>query len=250
VLGRAVAHTAFAGLVLTALVLRGLDDHLSAIVVGGAALFFLSRVSHALLLWVAATRPRCLPRWRRLNGLRAHAPAFAVVLREAAGAPRRLVRIAAWALAIDLLRIGWLWVALHAAGARTSVDLTVETYGVVALLGTISILPAGLGTMDAGLVATLQHSGVAVAAAVAGVVLFRVAELWVPIAAGARPALAAARTALGRDAPSPARGRRGRDPQPGGVMGGSSAAATVPGMARERFTRVDPAVPRLGAYGA
>ena len=192
VLGREVQHVAFAGLVLTALVLRGVDGHLSAIVVGGAALFFLSRVVHVVLLWLAATRPQSLPRWRRLNPIRALAPAFAVALRQAAGDPRRLLRIAAWAIAADMLRIGWLWVALHAVGARTSVDVTVEVYGVVALLGTISVLPAGLGAVDAGLVATLQHSGVTLAAAVAGVLLFRVAELWVPLAAGARPALVAA----------------------------------------------------------
>jgi hypothetical protein len=63
----------------------------------------------------------------------------------------------------------------------------------VALLGTISILPAGLGAVDAGLVVTLQHSGVTLTAAIAGVLLYRVAELWVPLAAGARPALVAAR---------------------------------------------------------
>jgi hypothetical protein len=259
VLGRAVAHVAFAGLVLTALILRGLDDHLSAIIVGGAALFFVSRVVHVLLLWWAATHPESLPPWRRLNALRAHAPAFGVVLHQAAGEPRRLLRIAAWAIAADSLRVAWLWVALHAAGARTSVDLTVETYGVVALLGTISILPAGLGTVDAGLVATLHHAGVAVSAAVAGVVLFRVAELWVPLVAGARPALGAARIALARHRLSPPRGRRRRAaargparprPQPGAVMGRSSTAAIVPGMPRERFSGADPHAPRLGAYAA
>lgn len=44
-------------------------------------------------------------------------------------------RIAAWAIAVDTLRLGWLWVALHAVGAYASVDVTVEAYGVVAPLG-------------------------------------------------------------------------------------------------------------------
>ena len=193
VLGREVAHVAFAGMVLAALVLVGVDGHLSGLIVGGAALFFLSRAAHVALLCLAATRPQALPRWRRLDRLRIHAPAFAGALRRAAAHPRPLMRIAAWAVANDALRIGWLWVALHAVGAHTSLDVAVETYGLVALLAMISILPAGLGAVDAGLVATLHHSGLVMATAVAGVLLFRVAELWVPLAAGARPAFAAAR---------------------------------------------------------
>jgi uncharacterized membrane protein YbhN (UPF0104 family) len=192
VLGREVAHVVFAGMVLAALVLVGVDGHLSWLIVGGAALFFLSRAAHVALLCFAATHPQALPRWRRLDGLRAHAPAFAGALRSAAAHPRPLLWIALWAIANDALRIGWLWVALHAVGAHTTLDVAVETYGVVALLAMISILPAGLGAVDAGLVATLHHSGLVMATAVAGVLLFRVADLWVPLAAGARPAFAAA----------------------------------------------------------
>jgi uncharacterized membrane protein YbhN (UPF0104 family) len=214
VLGREVEHVAFAGLVIVALVLRGLDGHLSPIILGGAAAFLVSRVAHVALLCVAATRPQSLPRWRRLDRLRTHAPAFARVLRQAAGDPRRLVPIAAWALAVDTLRIGWLWVALQAVGAHTTVDRTVEAYGVVALLGTISILPAGLGAVDAGLAVTLHHSGVTLTAAMAGVLLYRVAELWVPLAAGVRPALTAVR--------------------------GPRRAARGPGARRARGARMDP----------
>jgi len=204
VLGREIAHVAFAGLVLSALVLAGVDGHLSAVLVVGGALFLLSRVLHVLLLCLAATHPEWLPRWRRLDRLRAHAPTFAAALRTAARHRRCIVRVAAWAAAVDVLRVGWLWVALRAVGAHTSVDLTVESYGMVSLLGPVSLLPAGLGTVDAGLVATLHHAGLAMAVAVAGVLLFRVADLWVPLAAGARPALAAARSAQGPPAAPPA----------------------------------------------
>ena len=193
VLGREVAHVAFAALVLIALVLTGVDGRLSAMLVGGAVLFFVSRVAHIILLWFAATHPASLPRWRRLDGLRAHAPTFAAALRAAARHPGRLLRIAVWAAALDVLRIGWLFAALHAVGAGTTLDATVESYGIVALLGTVSLLPAGLGAVDAGLVATLHHSGVTMAVAAAGVLLFRVADLWLPLAAGAVPALAATR---------------------------------------------------------
>jgi len=193
VLGREVAHVAFAALVLVALVLTGIDGRLSAMLVGGAVLFFVSRVAHIVLLWFAATHPGSLPRWHRLDGLRAHAPAFAGALQAAARHPGRLLRIAVWAAALDGLRVGWLFVALHAVGAGTTLDVTVESYAVVALLGTVSILPAGLGAVDAGLVATLHHSGLTMAVAAAGVLLFRVADLWLPLAAGAVPALAATR---------------------------------------------------------
>ena len=116
-LGREVAHVAFAAFVLIALVLTGVEGRLSAMLVGGAALFFVSRVAHIVLLWFAATHPGSLPRWRRLDGLRAHAPTFGAALRAAARHPGLLLRIAAWAAALDVLRVGWLFVALHAVGA-------------------------------------------------------------------------------------------------------------------------------------
>jgi uncharacterized membrane protein YbhN (UPF0104 family) len=193
VLGRQVAHIAFAVLILAALVLTSVDGRLSTWLAGGAAIFFVSRVAHIALLWFATTRPQSLPRWRRLDRVRAHAPEIAALLRDAA-APRKLLRIAAWAIALDVLRVGWLWVALRAVGASPSVDLAVESYGTVALLAMVSVLPAGLGAVDAGLAATLHHTGMTTATAVAGVLLFRVADLWVPLAAGARPALSAMRS--------------------------------------------------------
>ena len=113
-------------------------------------MFFVVRAGHVALLWFAATHPESLPRWRRLDRLRAHAPEFAAILRGAAAHPRKLVRIASWAIALDVLRVGWLWVALHAVGASPSVDVAVETYGTIALLAMISVLPAGLGAVDAG----------------------------------------------------------------------------------------------------
>jgi len=202
-LGRAVAHLSFAVVVTVALVLVAVEGHVSRLVVAGGVLFLASCVAHVAALWIAACHPRHLPRWRRLDPLRAHAPAFAVALRGAATHPRPLLRIAGWALVLDVVRIAWLWVALHAVGAPTSPDTAFESYGVVALLGTVSVLPAGLGAIDAGLVATLHHSGTAIAAAVAAVLLFRVAELWVPLFAGARPALAALRLRLAA-VPAPA----------------------------------------------
>jgi uncharacterized membrane protein YbhN (UPF0104 family) len=195
VLGRQVAHIAFAVLVLAALVLTSVDGRLTAMLVGGAAMFFVLHAAHVALLWFAATHPQSLPRWRRLDRMRAHAPEFAAILRGAAANPRKLVRIASWAVALDVLRVGWLWAALHAVGASPSVDDAFETYGTVALLAMISILPAGLGAVDAGLATTLHHAGMTTATAVAGVLLFRVADLWVPLAAGARPALSATRSA-------------------------------------------------------
>jgi uncharacterized membrane protein YbhN (UPF0104 family) len=196
VLGRQVAHIAFAVLVLTALVLTSVDGRLTVLLVGGGAMFFVVRAAHVALLWFAATHPQSLPRWRRLDRLRAHAPEFAAIVRGAAANPRKLLRIASWAIALDVLRVGWLWVALHAVGASPSVDVAVEAYGTVALLAMISVLPAGLGAVDAGLVTTLHHAGMTTATAVAGVLLFRVADLWVPLATGARPALSAMRSAV------------------------------------------------------
>jgi uncharacterized membrane protein YbhN (UPF0104 family) len=249
VLGREVAHIASGALVLAALALLGADGRLSPMIVGGAGVFLLSRAMHVGLLWCAATHPQALPRWRRLDRLRALAPTVAVALRSAAAHRRRLLRIAAWAIAVDAVRIGCLLVALQAVGAHTSLDVAIETYGSVVPLAMISILPAGLGAVDAGLVATLQHSGVTVAAAAASVLLFRVAELWVPLAAGAGPALAATRSTRQR------RRRLGRGSMwlaCGGRPGERSASSSLParfyGQLSRRFVASGGRDP-LGSFG-
>jgi len=226
VLGRLVAHVAFAVLVLAALVLLGVDGRLTALLVAGGGTFLLSRAAQVALLWLAATHPHALPEWRRLDRVRAIAPEFGVILRRAAADPRKLLRIATWAVALDVLRVGWLWVALHAVGAAPSVDTAVETYGTVAILAMISILPAGLGAVDAGLAATLHHAGTTTATALAGVLLFRVADLWVPLAAGAAPALSATRrrgcACRSGEPDGQVRGRPGDDDaDPDGPVGGA-----------------------------
>jgi hypothetical protein len=204
-----VAHLTRATLAFAAVALLALDGRLPPIVVVGAALFLVSRVAHAGLLALAAAHPECLPRWRGLARARAHAPEFAAALRGAAARPRPLQGIAARALVLDLLHVAWLWVALRAVGAPASVDVALETYGVVALLAIVNVLPAGLGAMDAGLVAASPRWR-AVRRRRGRAAAVPRAELWFPLLAGARPALAATR-AGGLRRPPPAASRAGRD---------------------------------------
>ena len=236
-LGREVAHLTRATLAFAAVALLGIDGRLSPIVVVGAALVLVSRVAHAGLLALAAVRPEWLPRWRGLARVRAHAPEFAAALRGAAARPRPLLRVAARALVLDLLHVAWLWVALRAVGTPTSIDVALETYGVVALLAIVNVLPAGLGAIDAGLVAALHYAGVPFAAAGAAVLLYRVAELWVPLLAGARPALAATRAGGQRRPPKRRlpRARRSRLAAAARrIVRPASATAPLPEAARAR----------------
>jgi len=158
-------------------------------------------------------------------------------VRGAAARPRPLLRVAARALVLDLLHVAWLWVALRAVGTPTSIDVALETYGVVALLAIVNVLPAGLGAIDAGLVAALHYAGVPFAAAGAAVLLYRVAELWVPLLAGARPALAATRAGGQRRPPERRlpRARRSRLAAAARrIVRPASATAPLPEAARAR----------------
>ena len=137
---------------------------------------------HLGLLWLVATHPDALPRWRPLDRLRAHAPAFADAVLVGLRGPTRVAAVVAWAAVFDALRLAWLWAALHAVGVPASVDLAVEALAVSTLLGLLSVLPAGLGTFDAGLLTLLHAGGVPIAPAGAAVLLYRAAELWVPLA--------------------------------------------------------------------
>lgn len=86
---------------------------------------------------------------------------------------------------MDLVHVVWLWAALHAVGASAGLDVALVAYGIATLFGIIGFLPAGLGFLEVGMAAALASYSTPVAQATAAVVLFRLAELWLPLAVGA-----------------------------------------------------------------
>jgi len=98
---------------------------------------------------------------------------------------RSAVPAALAAVAVDVLSILQLWVALLAVGVHVGPAEPFVAYSVSTLFALVGIVPGGIGVVELSLGAVLHSFGTPLAPVAAAVVLFRVAEFWIPLAVGA-----------------------------------------------------------------
>jgi len=106
--------------------------------------------------------------------------------------PRLLTIATALHFAIFMLDAGTLWTLLQATGTFVHPLTAFVALVVGSLAGTISFLPGGLGSFEAGCTASLALLGVPVEAALTGTLFLRGLTLWLPLVPGivlARPDL-------------------------------------------------------------
>lgn len=112
--------------------------------------------------------------------------------------PRAAAAATAHAFGVELLGAMLIWSVLRSVGERPSAELAMVAYAVSVLFAIVSFLPGGLGFVEAGLGAVLVSYGIAGPVAAAAVVLYRLFELWVPVAVGAWAAQSLARASSPR----------------------------------------------------
>lgn len=78
-----------------------------------------------------------------------------------------------------------LMAATHAAGARISVASAIVIYATALAASLVSIIPAGVGVVEASTGAMLIGTGIPLPVAALSVALFRIFDLWLPVATGA-----------------------------------------------------------------
>jgi putative heme transporter len=98
---------------------------------------------------------------------------------------RRLVRGLLWDLAFWLSSAASLWVFLLAFGYRAGIDGLIVAFGLAYVLAAIPITPAGLGLVEATMIALLTFFGADRGTATLGVVTYRLINFWLPIPLGA-----------------------------------------------------------------
>jgi uncharacterized protein (TIRG00374 family) len=89
------------------------------------------------------------------------------------------------ALAVDLVGAVQLWTVLAALAVHVTLSGALVAYGLSTLLGIVGVVPGGLGFVEFSLAAVLVSYGTALGVAAAAVALYRIAEFWLPLAAGA-----------------------------------------------------------------
>jgi uncharacterized protein (TIRG00374 family) len=97
----------------------------------------------------------------------------------------RLRRGLLWDLAFWLCSAASLWVFLAAFGYRAGVDGLIVAFGLAYVLAAIPITPAGLGVVEATMIALLTFFGADRGVATLGVVSYRLVNFWLPIPLGA-----------------------------------------------------------------
>jgi uncharacterized membrane protein YbhN (UPF0104 family) len=198
VIVQVIGDVAFAATLIVALVVVAIDGQLTRAEIVAGVVFgtFLVVKSSALL---AALRSR--ESVRRLYGLphrlrarvqRRPAPVMAtsiadelfdtvVLIRRY---PRRFLPVIGHGVILEVIGVVELFAAMSAVGLHLGWVVALVGYAIAVLFAIVSILPAGLGFVELSLGAVLIGYGAPVAAASAAVVVFRLFEMWVPLAIG------------------------------------------------------------------
>lgn len=94
-------------------------------------------------------------------------------------------RMVGHAIASKALGALMLMAATHAAGAPISVASAIVIYATALAASLVSIIPAGVGVVEASTGAMLIGIGIPLPVAALSVALFRIFDLWLPVVAGA-----------------------------------------------------------------
>lgn len=114
--------------------------------------------------------------------------------------PRSSLPVLAHAVAAKLIGATVLAIALLAVGAGVSPGSVLVVYVLALAAAATTILPGGLGAVEATMTLTLTGYGVPTSTALAGTIVFRLLDLWVPVVIGLIAAPGLDRSAAGQPA--------------------------------------------------
>ena len=97
---------------------------------------------------------------------------------------RLLTKVISWAVANWLLDAAALWVFLRSLGGTTPLDGLLVAFCLANLLAVIPVLPGGLGIIEGVLIPTLVGFRITRNTATLGVIIYRLAQYWIPMLAG------------------------------------------------------------------
>lgn len=179
-------HLAYGLALVTALVLLALSGDLShrmlAIAIVSTLLIAVMIVG---LLWLARGRKGPVRSWlMRIPGLRGFLQELHDAPKEALHDTTLLLETTALQFGIFVLDAATLGVCLAALGVTAGVTGLFAALVIASLVATITIIPSGLGTFDATMLAMLHLVGVSTTAGVGAVLLFRGFTLMLPLLPG------------------------------------------------------------------
>lgn len=177
-----VGYGAFAIFLVPVLIFLWIEHETTNLIllaaVGLVAIIIGMVVGLALLL-----RPSGPPAW-----LAKRVPARANdFVKEMAGhsiRPRHLVLPTLVALTVEFLGAALLFVALEAVGADAKISIALAGYAVASLFMLVAPFFSGIGIVEVGVTLALQQFGVEPGQALAATLLYRFADIWLPLILG------------------------------------------------------------------
>jgi glycosyltransferase 2 family protein len=138
-----------------------------------------------LILWMAYGGRRTRPRWvSRIPGLEKTIRAMEEAPDSTLRHPMLFLESIALQLGIIVLDGLTLDFLLRAIGHPTTFHVAYTSFVLASIAATLSLLPGGVGSFEAGSVAALRYLGVPLEAALTGTLIFRGLTLWLPMLPG------------------------------------------------------------------
>lgn len=178
----AVGHASNGAVLAPALVVLALEHRLSglALLAAGGLVAVYAVLVAAVMFWLRGMR---LPAWLP-SRLRDRILAFVARVRGHDLRPRDLAWPFVYSLGGDLANVAMLYASLRAVGERPAPGVALAGYAIGLLFSLVAPIFHGIGVVEAGTALTLTRFGVPGSAALAATVLYRVGELWFPVALG------------------------------------------------------------------
>jgi uncharacterized protein (TIRG00374 family) len=121
---------------------------------------------------------------RRHGQLRPLDDSFVSCLRDLKRGPGALVPALGWSILGKLAGGVSVWIAIVAVGGDIRPGPALAAYSLATTAGALSLVPGGVGVVDAALAGSLAGFGVPFITASAATVVYRLFQLWVPLAIG------------------------------------------------------------------
>lgn len=138
-----------------------------------------------LILWIVYGGPRSRPSWfSRVPGLDAALRAIDEAPASTFRHPILFVESTLLQLAIVALDAATLDVLLRSLGHPVGFRVVFTSFVLASVAATLSLLPGGLGSFEAGAVASLRFLGLPLEVSLAGTLLLRGFTLWLPLVPG------------------------------------------------------------------
>jgi len=138
-----------------------------------------------LILWIVYGGPRARPAWfSRVPGLSAALRAIEEAPASTLRHPALFLESTALQLLIVVADAATLDVLLRALGHDVEFGVVFASFVLASIAATVSLLPGGIGSFEAGSVASLRYLGVPIELALAATLLLRAFTAWLPLLPG------------------------------------------------------------------